>query len=61
MWTQKEEQELVLHAENAASETLSDYLLAYFSDRLPSPEEIASTLDIPIDDVMMAMAAEESE
>lgn len=57
MWTQSKTDEMVLHAQNETSESFSKFLKVYLEDRLPTPEEIATQLSVPLEDVMMAMAA----
>lgn len=57
MWTQSKTDEMVLHAQNETSEAFSKFLKVYLEDRLPTPEEIAEQLSVPLEDVMMAMVA----
>jgi len=49
----------MLHAHNEAIESLKEFLAAYFQSRLPTPEEVAQKLDLPLDLVTEAMMQEE--
>ena len=49
----------LLHAQNEALESFKEFLYAYFQSRLPTPEEIATQLQLPVDLVIEAMMQEE--
>ena len=49
----------LLHAQNEALESFKEFLYAYFQSRLPTPEEIAMQLQLPVDLVIEAMMQEE--
>lgn len=59
MWTQEQTDQYMLHAETSVYEDVGEFLSVYFSGRLPSAQEIADQLDIPLDQVEMAMASDE--
>lgn len=63
MWTQASTDAMVLHAQNEVSEALGKFITVYLGDRLPTAEEISQGLNIPVEDVAMALAmhGEESD
>jgi len=59
MWTQAETDLMVVNAEGQVNEALGNFLAVYFADRLPTPEEMAELLNIPVERVRLALVKEE--
>jgi hypothetical protein len=61
MWTEMEQDDAVLRAEQSVVDTLSDFMMSYYKGRLPSVEEIAENLGIDPQTVIEALSLEEDE
>ena len=57
MWTFKQTDEYALHTQMGINESLGEFLVHHFEGRLPEPKEIAERMDLPEDQVEMALAA----
>ncbi len=57
MWTQRKTDEYVMHSQMEVNNALGEFLLHYFSERIPTAEEIAERMDIPVEQVNEALAS----
>jgi hypothetical protein len=61
MWTEIEQDDSVLRAEQSVVDTLTDFMMSYYKGRLPSVDEIAASLGVDPETVIAALSSEEDE